>query len=190
MKRALLVAGLLVSGMMMASYAADTDPASPRHEKKMHAQNKELRDNLKKMPPEERQEAMMKLREDREEEMELKFEVGYQDALFLLKEHLTKKAKLPDAQRDALIADVEKQHQDMKSFHEKQRADRKALLDKVKNDTTLSDEQKKAALYALREAGMECRFGSRAGGPKMMKEHGAPCCRQGDEKECMEKKGK
>lgn len=172
MGRSWLVAGMLMACVVMSVQAADGSvqpqqkqmkPSAVRQQQR--AEKKDFLKEMKNMSPEERQAALQK----REKDMEEKREAQFQDSVKQLKERLTRSAKLSAAQRDALVSFVVKIHDDEKAFREKQRADRVAMLDKVKNDASLSDDQKSETMKALAQVMRMSAGSARSGSLKAMK---------------------
>lgn len=116
------------------------------HRLQQKAENRTFRDSLKGMTDEEREAALRDHKAaQKAENSEFRAKLHEENMAFM-KERLAANRKLTDAQKEELISFFEKQHQENVAFREKQYADRVAFFEKIADDATLTQKQKKQAI--------------------------------------------
>lgn len=121
------------------------------HREEQRAQNKEFRQTLKNMSPEERANAVKAHHAEQYVKNTAFRQKAYEENMARLKDKLANNPKLTDAQKSELINTFEKRHQENMSYRERCHNENTAFFERIANDVSLTPEQKKQAIQDYRE---------------------------------------
>jgi len=110
------------------------------------AENKEFRQGLKDLPPEQRTAAVAQHRETQFGENKAFREKIHSENTAFLKDKLANNKKLTETEKTDLINFLENQHQENVSFRDQRHSANMAFFEKIANDSSLTQEQKKQAI--------------------------------------------
>ena len=112
----------------------------------LREENRSFRQSLKDKSPEEKKAAMLQHRQDIAAKREAFHTQNHTESMEALKAKLARNTRLTDAQKNELLDYYEKQYQGNSDFYAKQAAGNHAFFEKIANDSTLTQAQRKEAI--------------------------------------------
>jgi hypothetical protein len=148
----LFLCGVAVTAVRAEQSTSDADywqkenAVVEKHRRELKDENKKFRENIKAMPKEDRTKAIEQNRLIRFRENETFRQKLHEDDMSFLKERLATTGQLTDNEKQELLAVYDVEYKENVLFLQQRNQDMMTFFEKISQDTTLTQTQKREAL--------------------------------------------